>query len=302
MLTIQQAGKEILTNTPTKFYIFSGDEFGIKSKYINVLKSYYNSYKECNKVSDVINIMQHKHIVPLKPSLYIVRYDEEFYSKLSNTTSNLFQNLNIIGTLVCIYSSKHTNKLNKYLPNYTVSFDEINSNLILSYLKKDYKHIPNNLLEYVSKYANDYSQANILCTSLTNLDSDISKISCDEVAKLFGIATDFTDETTRCIIASKNFNSLIYMIDNCDNLDNIYYTILNVMTELEKILTSKYSDSVLRPYSKYWTMSDVYNFFKHTYSELVKTRKISSYSVYNSLVYLFTLLQYSRVPSLEAFQ
>ena len=41
MRNIQDVGTEILQNTPKKFYIFVGEEYGIKMKYIEILSKHF---------------------------------------------------------------------------------------------------------------------------------------------------------------------------------------------------------------------------------------------------------------------
>ena len=77
------------------------------------------------------------------------------------------------------------------------------------------------------------------------------------------------------------------------------YTLLSTLLELEKIKCSKYSDSPLREYAEFWSLSDIYNMFCHTYEELKKTRSYSNADYKDHLIYLFGLLQYSAIPSLE---
>ena len=111
MLTIQEVGTEILGNTPKKFYIFGGTEYGIKCKYIDIMKEHYGKFKECQSVNEIIKLMSTRHFIPLEPTLYIIRYDEEFLSSLSDDTEKQIDKLNIVGTVVCIYElDKHVVK------------------------------------------------------------------------------------------------------------------------------------------------------------------------------------------------
>ena len=87
MLTIQEVGQEVLTGTPKKFYAFVGSEYGVKEKYIELLSNHYGRKVESESVQDILNIMKTRHIIPLQPTLYVVRYDESFISTLSNSTA-----------------------------------------------------------------------------------------------------------------------------------------------------------------------------------------------------------------------
>ena len=67
MLSIQEAGKEILTGHPCKFYVFAGDEYGVKDKYLLALKSHYSDYVEADDVESIFKLMTTKHLIPIPP-------------------------------------------------------------------------------------------------------------------------------------------------------------------------------------------------------------------------------------------
>ena len=73
MATIQEVGREILSGQPSKFYVFCGSEYGLKEAYIDKLKAVYPSYKEADTVASVLAQMEGVHLIPLQPTLYIIR-------------------------------------------------------------------------------------------------------------------------------------------------------------------------------------------------------------------------------------
>ena len=77
MLTIQEAGSQILKGNPGKFYVFVGTEYGIKEKYLLHLVKHYGNVKEVESVKAVMDLMTKKHLIPLEPAVYIIRYDED---------------------------------------------------------------------------------------------------------------------------------------------------------------------------------------------------------------------------------
>ena len=85
MLSIQEVGTEILTHNPRKLYIMVGQEYGIKTKYIDILAEHYGRKEECLSMSSIIDIMNTKHIIPLQPAVYVVRYDDSFITDLSDS-------------------------------------------------------------------------------------------------------------------------------------------------------------------------------------------------------------------------
>lgn len=301
MRTIQEVGTEILNNTPGKFYIFCGSEYGIKCKYLDILKKHYGTMTEYESVESLLNLMSTQRFIPLEPALYVVRYDLDFLSSLSDASAKEIDSANIIGTIVCIYElSKHTSKLDKYLPNYTVMITEVSRNFKIKYLKSDFPQLPDRLINISAEYATDYYEAYGICKSMSTVDPDrLLSMSDFAILELFGKTTKYTEADIRRNIASKNFTYLVNLLDiYTDSYDTILYTILSTLIELEKIAYAKYSDSILKEYSKFWTVSDIGNMFFHTYEELKKLRTYNT-DAKLSLVYLFALLRFKTIPSVE---
>ena len=107
MATIQEVGLQILQGTPGQFYVFCGTEYGVKLRYIDILTKHYNgNCVNASSVNEVLNLMRKKRLIPLDPTVYVVRYDDEFLSSLSDKTGDEIAHTNIAGTLVCIRSTR----------------------------------------------------------------------------------------------------------------------------------------------------------------------------------------------------
>ena len=306
MLSVQDVGTQILGGNPGKFYVLCGTEYGIKKKYIDVLNSYYHGNQlESPTVQELINLMSRKHIVPLQPAVYVVRYDESFISSLSETTDAQISKLNIIGTIVCLYeNSKHVSKLDKYLSNYTVSIDTVNPQFISKYLHSDFPQLEDRYINIAVSSSENYSRAKNMCKCMSFAPKEhLSAMSDGDIAKLFGCYDESTESQIRKGVASKHFNYLVSVSEKYqDNPDRILYTILQTMIELDKVSDNKHVQSDVKDYLKFWNREDIYYMFMHTYQELSKLRSMSSYDVQNSLIYLFGLLKFQRIPSLEVME
>lgn len=301
MISIQELGIQILNHKPQKFYIFGGCEYGIKTKYIDELIKFYGEKEEQLSVSDLLNLMNTKHLIPLKPKVYVIRYDEIFYSQINENYANKIRNCNIIGTIICIYDdSKIVNKMDKYIPEYTAIIDAVNPQFIQKYLKSDFPEINDRLINVAVKCSSDYGQAKNICHSIMFDLQHINQLSDEDIETLFGHQNLSTTSQVRIGVASRNFNYLINLIENYDGpLDNIIYTILQTMIDLDKLKTSPYTQLDIKDYVKQWKLEDIYYMFMHTYQQLKNLRNLSSYDINNSLVYLFGLLKFQNIPSLE---
>ena len=304
MMSIEQAATEILGNRPGPFYILGGQEFGVKEKYIEVLKTYYQSkFIEASDVESILYTMQIKHIIPLEPQLYIIRYDEQFLSSLKEKSSDIIKNTKIIGTIVLIYQdSKAVAKCEKFLSNYIVSFEPVSEQYIRKYLLQDYPSLDKELIDFAMWMRSDYKGAKVICGILNQVSkSQLSKYNSIQISTMLYNTKESADEHIRIGVASKNFNTLIQALDMYPNeLDLFIYTILNTLVELDKLRVKPYTDSSIKKYVNDWTKMDLYNMYMIVYDVLENLRSITS-DAYSSIIYLFGVLQYKRIPALEAF-
>lgn len=302
MISIQDLGLQILDNHPEKFYIFAGKEYGIKVSYLDKLKEFYGESENYNKFSDIFNLMNSKHLIPLKPKLYIIRYDDSFISSLDKSTEEMIKSINIVGTIVGIYEEdKAVTKLEKYLPDYVAEINTINPQFVYKYLKRDFQSLPDICITTAVQICVDYYQANNLCYELNRLpESVLNTITAQQICKLVGYQNITTSSELSTAIASRNFRNMVRFTDEYDeDLSSIYYIILRTMLEMDKIYNVKFSNSPLKQYSSIWTRKDIYYMFMQTYKQLSLVRSVSNYDVKNSLIYLYALTKYKEIPSIE---
>ena len=303
MRTIQEVGTEILTGNPANMYVMIGQEYGIKMKYIKILANHYKTeIQSYSKVSDVLNLMKTKHLIPLQPSVYVVRYDEEFVSTLKEGIQRQIHSINIIGTLVCIYDApKHSSKLEKYLPDYTVSIDAVSPRFMVKYLHQDFPGLADNLIEAAVELSTDYGEAQNMCSCMIKVKPEkLCTIPKSELSKLFGHQSISTESEIRKGIAARNFRYLMSVFDKYEGtVDDAIYTIMSTMVELDKIQDNKYTDSEIRQYLSKWKREDIYYMFVHAYNELKRVRSGAVLDGKDSLIYLCSLVQFSQIPSPE---
>ena len=302
MITIQELGLSIMSDSPAKVYIVGGDEYGIKDKYIDTLTKFYGKKEEYPSVQDVLNIFNVKHFIPLKPTLYVVRYDDNFVSKISADLAKKVKNANILGTLFCIYNEpKHIAKLDKYLPEHVCTVDAVNPKFIEKYLTADFPELDSRSIQIATKLASNYGHARTLCKSMSQMErQDLTSMTEMQFAKLFGCESASCEEDMQKAVAGRNFAAASQLLDTYEgDLDSLIYMILRTMIELEKVMTSKYAESPLKDYAKCWKLEYVYNLFMNTYSELQKLRSGKSSNIKATLIYLFGLFTFKDIPSPE---
>lgn len=305
MLSIQELGLSIMSDNPNKLYILGGPEYGIKDKYIEMLTKHYGRKEEYPSVNSLVDFLSIKHIIPLPPALYVVRYDSAFVSNISASVAQKLASLKIRGTILCIYSDdKSVEKLDKFLPNCTAIIGTVSDKYVEKYLHSDFPRLDDRCIKIAAQNAVSYGHARVLCKSMMLADPSIlAKTSEKDIARMFGCHDPSTESDIQKAIASRNFNSAYKLLSNYEgDLDSIVYTFLQTMIEMEKILTSKYSDSPLKEYSKLWKLEDVYNMFMNAYEELSKLRSNTSSQIQSTLIYLLSLYTFKDIPSVEVMQ
>lgn len=301
MRTIQEVGTEILTKNPKKFYVMVGTEYGIKKKYIKILEDFYGSLQEYPNVSSILELMSKRQLIPLQPSVYVVRYDEDFIAGLKEGLQKRIDSMKIVGTIVCIYDQpKHAAKLDKFLPDYTVSVDAVSHKFLNRYLHSDFPGLADNLIDLAVDIADDYNQAQNLCYCMSLLPAeDLVSVGNKHLSEIFGYKRVSEDEEIKKGIAAKNFKYLMNKLSTYQgSYDAIVYAIMNTMVELDKISANKHTESTIRQYLELWTGPDIYYMFVHAYNELKRMRSAASFAdPEDSIVYLFSLLTFRRIPS-----
>lgn len=302
MLTIQDVGKEILSGTPRKFYVLLGEGWGIKSKYLDILKSKYAEYYEYPEVSQALELFKVKRLVPAPPALYVIRYDETFISELNESVARTILKLKISGTIVCIYdSNKAYTRCEKFLPDNSVVVSAVSTQFVKRYLHSDFPGLADNFIDIAVGISSDYGEARNMCRAMSVVDSNmLIRHTKAELSNIFGYSNQFSDDQIKQAVAARDFEYLCNVLYACtDDPDKVLYNILYTMIELEKLVANPRSQSELRPYMKIWNIQDIYNMYVNTYEELRKLRSMSSYNPQNSLIYLFGLLRYSPIPAME---
>ena len=297
MLSIQDVGLSVFSDSPKNLYILGGSEYGIKEKYIEILITKFGSKIEYDTVSEVVGLLSKHHIIPLDPHVYVVRYDKTFISQANKDMANRILSLSIPGTLVFIYEDeKDLAKLDKVFPDNTASIGAIDVKHMSKYLKSDFPDLNEQTISYAAKHSTNYFQAKNICRCLNLIQGKVL-LTEKQIISLFDLQLEYTNTDLQIAIANRNFNALMYIADHYDgDLQGIIYQILRVLVELDKIQSSKYSNSPLKDCAKKWTKADIYYMFNHTYEMIKALRSGYTIEVEDLIIYLGALMMFKNIP------
>ena len=299
MLSIQDVGLSIFSNTPKNFYILGGAEYGIKDKYLEILISKIGPKVEYGTVAEVIEQLSKYQLIPLPSQVYVVRYDKSFVNTAKDLADKILS-LEIDGTLVLIYEDeKDLNKLDKVFPDNTASIDAIGVKNMTKYLKSDFEGLNSKYIDCVANNATNYYQAKNICTCLNTLSDGIT-LSEKQIIALFDLHPESANNEIQVAIASRNFGEFMALLDNYSgDLQGVLYQILRVMVELDKVQSSKYSNSPLKSYAKNWKPVDIYYMFNHTYEAIKAMRSGYTVDVLDLITYLGALMVFKNIPEVR---
>lgn len=301
MKSIQETGASILSSSPEPFYILGGPEYGVKQRYIESLAKHYGNVVESPTVWSIISLMTTKRLVPLMPTLYVVRYDESFVAELDAAKAATIKSANIRGTVLCIYEdSKQLAKLDKFLPDCVTSVDSVATRFVDSYLRSEFHGLPDSLTHWISEHSENYSQARNICRAISRLSlNDIRGVTDVDLEETFARSKEVTETQLKIAIASRNGNAMLKVLEEyTDSADQIMYSALSVAVELDKLMDNRNTQSPLRNYVNRWNRYDVYHLFTNVYKLLIQSRSIT-YDTQHVGIYLAALIQFSRIPSVE---
>lgn len=298
--TIQDVGQEFFDGNLKQLYFFLGSEYGIKQKYIELAEKHYNTtHIEKDSIDDIISLFSVARLFPLAPTVYVVRYDSEFLTKLTDKNIKTLEKLKIIGTLICIYEdSAQCKKIANAFPDYSISIDKVNPQFVVKYLTNDFPTMSNIAINNIVSITDNYALATTICQSLSMLPIDIqNQITPMEMRDMFGLDVEINDDFIKCCIAARDFKNLMNIIDYINDFDRFLYDTTSVCLELEKLKTNQHGKSILAPYVDYWTIADIYTLFNITYEELKLTRQ--GKLARDSACYIATSIQFSPIPNLR---
>lgn len=301
MISIQKVGSEILSKHPDSLYIFVGNEYGIKIKYIHILSEYIGTIVEYDTVDIFMQQMKSAQLFPTEDHVYVIRYDSTFIKDLDEGYAEDLLGSDISGVLVLLYEDKKSaDKLNKYFPENTVMINPVNSMYLKSYLHADYPSTDEHVIDIVASMTNDYNRAKILCDLLYEIPSeDVYSHSVEYYKDLFYIQdTSANEDAFKRMFAFRNIPGTYHILNTIGYKPDVYYLMQNVLNDIDKVFTYAKSNVPYKQCVSNWTKLDVYNMHECVYDQLKKSRTLSGFDVELSIKYLISLLAYSPIPIL----
>lgn len=300
MIDVRTAGSEIFTDRkPRKFYAFCGTEYGVKLKFIRSIKEIYGKTVNLNSVQAAMTMLNAVQLIPLEPTLYLIRYDADFIKSLDDTSEFTIDGMDYEGTIIVMYESEQDfKKCEKFIPNYTVRIDPVSYDFMRKYLRSDFPDLDGQRIETALKVGHSYIGAYMACQSLSNLDS--SYVNADAVGRSISQDAKTNAEQFKNGVAARDFKYAVSALESSESDPyQLVYAVLSTMLEIEKCLDNPKSKSWCSKYASGWTKYDVITVFQNAYAVLKDSRLLLSYDVKSALIRILASMRFSPAVSVR---
>ena len=135
MKKIEDLKKELLANNISNFYIFYGEDYGIRKHYIDYIKKFYGKVIQLNS-GDVINerLMVKTSIFDKSTKLYICYGDLEFAQHSPEYYGVFINNLKNNGCILIYESGLESTNLFKHCDKYITNFPIVEDNIAFEFV------------------------------------------------------------------------------------------------------------------------------------------------------------------------
>lgn len=135
-MDIKELKEEIIQNKTRPLYVFTGDELALQDIYVNKIKEISGlELKRIDTVFSMLTTLTGRTFTKPKPTLYVVRNDDEFYKKESAWSKIIDSNLKN-SIMILLYSGvEKSSKFCKYFDKVLTQFDFIGESLLRNRLQ-----------------------------------------------------------------------------------------------------------------------------------------------------------------------
>jgi len=138
MKKIEDLKKELLSNNVSNFYVFYGEDYGIRKHYIDYIKKFYGKVVQLNS-GDVINerLLVKTSIFDKSTKLYICYGDVEFAQHTPEYFGVFIKNLKSNGCILIYENGLESSNLFKHYDKYITYFPIVEDNVAVEFVSSE---------------------------------------------------------------------------------------------------------------------------------------------------------------------
>lgn len=156
--------RDLLDDKVERFYVFYGEDFGIRRHYIERIKTYFEQVEYVDSYNGIGNIVTAKSLFTIK-KLIIINDDMEFAKLKAENINKFIRNIKEDFTCIFIYDDEGFEKssLYKNASQYITNFQVVESKIAIEFVNSELSLLNKSAEELANNCNNNYS--NILLES-----------------------------------------------------------------------------------------------------------------------------------------
>ena len=251
MKKLEDLKEELLNNKLCKFYVFYGEDYGIRKHYIDKIKSYFTTVKPVDSYEAVSVASKSKGLFA-EHNLYIIYGDEEFANLKEDVIGGFIKNL-VDHTCIMVYEEPLlSSTLFKHFPEYITNFPIVESKIAEEFVSAELPLSKTATQDMAFNCGNNYN--NIL------LEADKIKNYAQTTGLSLQNAYESLDSKSQLLEQYEQFNSNEFMRDVLTGSykDMEYWSVI-VAQDPDKFyysLTFMFNDFIIAGIIKYYGRYD----------------------------------------------
>ena len=231
MKKLEDLKTDLLNNKVEKFYIFYGNDVGIRQHYINKISTYFQQKLVVDNWLNIKSYIGANSLISGR-KLILIYNDEDFLNQESKNIENLIYKINNDFSCIFVYdlagtTFKNTN-LFKYFADYITEFQAVQSNIALEFIADELPDI-NELTASELAYNCENLYSNILLEAdkiksyqnETGVSQQVAFESLKNKNQLLFKQQDFvSNEFMNCVLQG-NFTNLSFWYDVVTSENNV---------------------------------------------------------------------------------
>lgn len=156
MKKLEELKKELINNQIGKFYVFYGEDYGIRRHYIEKIKTNFSIIRYFDNCEAIARLTQGASLFKMK-QLLLVHSDLNFINESKEFIETFIKRLDVY-TVILIYESLPTTcNLYKYFENYITKFPNVQDDIAQEFVKSEVNLYKDDIVEIAKDCHNDYN-------------------------------------------------------------------------------------------------------------------------------------------------
>lgn len=248
MKKLEDLKKELLQDKINSFYVFYGEDFGIRKHYINKISTYFKQIKYYNSCEDITNLTMAKSLFKIK-QLLVVYNDQQFCRQNELFINTFIKRLGDTYTCILVYEQPVDNStLFKKFSDYITYFPIVQDNIAKEFVEDEINLSNNSIEDLAYNCENNYNNILLETDKIKNyaeskqLSTENAYESLFNKQQLLNKKEDFSCNFFMNDILMGNFSNVAYWTSIIkEKPDKFYITLTSIFNDyLIAYLIKKY--------------------------------------------------------------